>query len=117
MPPPTSGSIKGGRHLELVTESHYDSSSNISSMVSSSCGSRKLPPPKKDPRVGPLRGGGKCGSQAASTFGAATVGRKRARDPTMASGFTLPQQGEDWKHQVLIYCNSGGGQVCGAGQP
>ncbi len=51
-------------------------------------GGRKPPPLKKHPRARPTGGGGQHGSQAASTSRAAIKGRKRARDPTMTSGFT-----------------------------
>ncbi len=72
--------------------SHYGSSSNVSTAASTSSGGKKPPPLRKHPRAGPSRGGGQPGSQATSTSGATTTGRKRARDPTMTSGFTPPNK-------------------------
>ncbi len=81
-------------HGKQTTGDHYGSLSNVSTAASSSSGgnNRKPPPPKKHPKAGPLRGGGQPGSQATSTSGAATAGRKRARDPTTTSAFTPPNK-------------------------
>ncbi len=72
----------------------YGSSSSVSTAPSTSSGgnNRKPPPPKKHPKAGPSRRGGQPGSQAVSTSGATTAGRKRARDPTTTSGFTPPNK-------------------------
>ncbi len=77
-----------------VARGHCGSSSNVSTAASSRSGgnNRKPPPPKQYPRAGTSRGGGQPGSQAASTSGATTAGRKRARDPTATSGFTPPNK-------------------------
>ncbi len=72
---------------------HYGSSSNVSTAASSSSGgNRKPPPPKQHPRAGTLRRGSQPGGQAASTSGATTAGRKRARDPMATSGFIPPNK-------------------------
>ncbi len=48
---------------------------------------------KEVPQVGPSRGGGQRGSQAASNPGAtANEGRKRVRDPTKSSALTPPNK-------------------------
>ncbi len=72
---------------------HYDSSSNVSNAASSSSGgNRKPPPPKQHPRARTSGGGGQPSSQGASTSGATTAGRKRARDVGLHSPLTSRRQ-------------------------